>query len=238
MTSKQYEELCRFFVAEQLKLPLSCVRSLHVANPERPPELWHTNLGPYRHQIDLYWETPGQTTSYLNIANAKWHQEGDKVGLKDVLLLQQVRSKIAAHKALLITNTDYGRGARRAAADEGLALLIVRPEFAAAVLTAVPEVPTQERFQQLAVGRSPIYSWQVVQKGLAGGGSVTEVLGLVAAPQQAQPAVPAPAYAPRPLAAPAPAAPPAPSRGSPAPGPSAAPGYAIRHGPGPGFRMK
>ena len=105
MTSKQYEELCRFFVAEQLKLPLSCVRSLHVANPERPPELWHTNLGPYRHQIDLYWETPGQTTSYLNIANAKWHQEGDKVGLKDVLLLQQVRSKIAAHKALLITNT-------------------------------------------------------------------------------------------------------------------------------------
>src|SRR5438128_8993943 len=54
MNSKHYEELCRYFVAEQLGLPLSAIQSLRVPSPERQPESWHTNLGRYAHQIDLY----------------------------------------------------------------------------------------------------------------------------------------------------------------------------------------
>ena len=38
MTSQQYEELCRFFIAEQLKMDLSQVVSRNIANPRREPE--------------------------------------------------------------------------------------------------------------------------------------------------------------------------------------------------------
>src|SRR5438128_11050834 len=42
MNSKHYEELCRYFVAEQLGLPLSAIQSLRVPSPERQPESWPT----------------------------------------------------------------------------------------------------------------------------------------------------------------------------------------------------
>ena len=229
MNSKHYEELCRYFVAEQLGLPLSAIQSLRVPSPERQPESWHTNLGRYAHQIDLYWETSNGTVKYVNIANAKWHGSG-KVNLEDVLLLQQVRRKIGAHKAMLITNTDFGSGARRAAADEGIALLVLRPVFDPALLDADPRVHVQDRFQELAAAGATIYGWHVVQKGLGGAGSVAEVLGL--ASPLAQGGAGCQAYPTRSMTGPVRAPPASGSAGG------NCGGYATRHGPGPGFRMK
>jgi Restriction endonuclease len=164
----------------------------------------------------------------VNIANAKWHGSA-KVDLEDVLLLQQVRRKVGAHKAMLITNTDFGSGARRAAADEGIALLVVRPVFNPALLDGDPRVHVQDRFKELAAAGATIYGWHVVQKGLGGAGSVAEVLGL--ASPMTPGGAPCQGYPTRSMTGPGPA--PAASRSAGNRG-----GYATRHGPGPGFRMK
>jgi hypothetical protein len=127
MDDRQYEELCRRFIAEQENLPLEKVRSVRIPSPRRG------RLPGYEHQIDLYWETESEIATYLNIANAKWRASG-KVHQSEVELLQQVRQKVAAHKAFLITNTTFTAGAMAAAKDEGIALLVVRPDFEVADL--------------------------------------------------------------------------------------------------------
>jgi hypothetical protein len=65
MNSIQYEELCRFYIARKLGIPINLVKSTHMPNPVRP------GLPEYKHQIDLYWETEDEIAKYLNIANAK-----------------------------------------------------------------------------------------------------------------------------------------------------------------------
>ena len=73
------------------------VRPLEVVNATRP------GLPDYFHQIDLYWETEVNVARYVHIANAKWRVPPEKIGLEDILLLQQVKTKIGAHKAVMIT---------------------------------------------------------------------------------------------------------------------------------------
>jgi hypothetical protein len=48
MTSKQYEELCRAFVAELFQIGVDRVRSIDVITPAGP------GLAEYAHQIDLF----------------------------------------------------------------------------------------------------------------------------------------------------------------------------------------
>src|SRR5262249_51130257 len=122
MTSKQYEELCRYFLASRLGVGIDNVVSVEIPNSQRP------DLPGYKHQIDLYWQTGDSVALYLNIANAKW-RGSSKVDQPEVLLLQQVKQKVAAHKAVLLTNSGFTAGAIAAAQDDGIALHIVRPEF-------------------------------------------------------------------------------------------------------------
>ena len=100
MNSQQYEELCRFFLADKLGVSTDEVRSARIPNPRRP------GLPEYKHQIDLYWETGNELTLYLNIANAKWRSTR-KVDQGEVLLLQQVKQKAGAQKAVMITNSGF-----------------------------------------------------------------------------------------------------------------------------------
>jgi hypothetical protein len=72
LTSQQYEELCRFFVADQLKIPIESVVSRDITNPWRVGTSGHVLGESYVHQIDLYWETEDGMARYINIANAKW----------------------------------------------------------------------------------------------------------------------------------------------------------------------
>jgi|GEM_PF-6599030 len=129
MTSIQYEELCRWFIAGQLKIPVEQVRSVRIPNPEREHRETLIKLVPFQHQIDLYWETANAELRYINIANAKWRSR-DPVHQHDVLLLQQVKLKVGAHKAILITNSSFTAHAEQAAWDEGIGLLLLRPALA------------------------------------------------------------------------------------------------------------
>ena len=113
MNSQQYEELCRYFLAKKLGMNVEQVQSIQIPNPTRP------ELPVYKHQIDLYWETESELGKYLHIANAKW-RGNDKVDQPEVLLLQQVKQKVAAHKALILTTQGYTAGAVAAAKDEGI----------------------------------------------------------------------------------------------------------------------
>ena len=128
MNSIQYEELCRFFLAQTTGLPLDKIVSVRIPNPKR------ASLRPYSHQIDLYWETADDVCLYLNIANAKW-RGSTKVTQNEVLLLQQVKQDLSAHKAVMITNTEFTSGAEAVAQDKGIALHVVRPAFDFSVLS-------------------------------------------------------------------------------------------------------
>ena len=120
MNSIQYEELCRFFLADKLGISIEKIQSVRIPNPKRP------DLPGYNHQIDLYWEDGNELTQYLNIANAKW-RSSSKVDQSEVLLLQQVKDDLAAHKAMMITNIGFTEGAKAVAKNKEIALHIVSP---------------------------------------------------------------------------------------------------------------
>lgn len=122
MNSKQYEELSRFFLSIKLQIDINKILSIHMPNPSLP------NLPDYKHQIDLYWETGDELTKYLNIANVKWRST-EKVEQGEVLLLQQVKQSVKAHKAMMITNIGFTSGAIAVAKHEGISLHIVKPDF-------------------------------------------------------------------------------------------------------------
>jgi hypothetical protein len=160
MTAVQYEELCRFFVADLENVPLEDIQSIELLNPQRlgAPE--------YVHQIDLYWETVTPLSRYVNIAYAKWRRPADRVDKEQVLLLQVIRAKVGAHKAIMLTNTGFTRGAIAAAVDDGIGLHIVEPRLAAAVADGDrPTIRASLREQARRSRSRPIYLHQVVFKG-------------------------------------------------------------------------
>ncbi|MCX6830178.1 MAG: hypothetical protein NT002_13010 [candidate division Zixibacteria bacterium] len=158
MNSRQYEELCRRFLAIELGLPIDNVRSIDIPNPRCP------DLPEYRHQIDLYWEICNNVTLYLNIANAKW-RTAEKVDQGEVMLLQKVREKVRAHKCVMITNIDFTQGARAAAQDEGVALHIVRPTFDNKILDESDRPAIQVQFERHLSDSKQLFSHEVVFKG-------------------------------------------------------------------------
>lgn len=158
MNSVQYEELCRFFLAHKLGIPLDDIRSVDIPNPKRP------NLPEYKHQIDLYWETEDDLTQHIHIANAKW-RSSDKVDQPDVMLLQKVKEKVAAHKAVMITSTEFTSGALAAAKDEGIALHIVRPDFDTSLLPTKDRQLILAKIQELASAQTqPVFNHTIIHK--------------------------------------------------------------------------
>jgi len=171
MNSIQYEELCRFYIAKKLSLSIDLVKSSRMPNPVRSgrPE--------YKHQIDLYWETEDEIAKYLNIANAKWRGH-EKVDQPDVLLLQQVKQKVGAHKAILITNVGFTSGAEAAAQDDGIGLHIVVPAFDYSRLPKSNRKEIQHRLSQMPSQlASVVYShaaYKSIEIELIGGDSLIE----------------------------------------------------------------
>jgi hypothetical protein len=158
MNSQQYEELCRYFLAQKLGIDAQKIESVHISNPRRP------DLPEYKHQIDLYWEINTELSSYLHIANAKW-RGSDKVDQPEVLLLQKVKEKVAAHKALMLTTNGYTAGAIAAAKDEGIALHIVKPNMQITQLPTRGRCVIQAKIQEIsASSNQPIFLHEVVHK--------------------------------------------------------------------------
>ncbi len=159
MESVQYEELCRYFIAESHHLPLERVQSARIPNPRRP------NLPQYAHQIDLYWETGSELAVYFNIANTKWRAT-DRVDQPDVLLLQHVRQEVGAHKAFMITNVGFTKGASAAAQHHGIALHVLRPHLGGVALpTDRSEIQDAVR-RMAACPNGSLYTIRVEHRGL------------------------------------------------------------------------
>lgn len=156
MDSKLYEELCRQFVAREFGVPLESVTSPKIPNPQRP------DMPKYAHQIDLYWEVSNKVALYLHIANAKW-RGSDNVKEGEVLLLQKVREKVAAHKALMITSHGFDPGAIAAAMDDGIGLHVVRPSFDYASFPTRDRVAMQTALAQVS---GDLYTHAIVNRGL------------------------------------------------------------------------
>jgi hypothetical protein len=164
MRSEQYEELCRLYLSQQLGIPLESITSKRLPSPKRPGNFEYT------HQIDFYWETKGEFIVYKNIADAKWRTM-KKVDQGEVLLLQQVRQKVGAHKALMITNIGFTSGAILAAKDEGIGLHIVKPQLDTDQLPKRHRVAIRKRLLQLiAEGTTRLFISTVVYAGISLGG--------------------------------------------------------------------
>jgi hypothetical protein len=155
MTSRQYEEPCRFFIADQLQMPVEHVLSLEI------PGAGRGGIGRYSHQIDLLWVTGNNVTRYVNIANAKWRCTYAKVRQADVLLPGKVKEKVGAHKAVLITCNGYTREAGAIARDEGIALIMVQPAFNARQLARYDRRVIIDQIQELARTSKDIYMHQI-----------------------------------------------------------------------------
>lgn len=156
MDSKLYEELSRIYLADQFGVPVEAIKSRVIENPQRPGE------PEFSHQIDHYWGTGPAAALYVNIANAKWRTT-DKADQGDVLLLHAVKDLIRAHKALLITSTDFTSGARGVAAQHGIGLHIVRPTFEHAGIPLGDRAAMRAALAQVA-GKP--YTFEVVHRGL------------------------------------------------------------------------
>lgn len=160
MHSKQYEELCRYFLADKLDISIDHVKSVYIQNPTRP------DLSEYKHQIDLYWECEDKLDLYINIANAKWRSdEKRKVKQGEVLLLQQVKQDVAAHKAMMITNIGFTSGAISVAENKGISLHIVTPNFDYSILSEKNSNIIKSEIQEIANSRKEeIYNFRLIHK--------------------------------------------------------------------------
>jgi len=158
MNSQQYEELCRYFLSDKLGINVDQIKSVRIPNPSRP------GLPKYQHQIDLYWETESELIKFLHIANAKW-RGNDKVDQEEVMLLQQVKQDVAAHKAMMLTTQGYTGGAVAAAKDKGIALHIVKPNFDTSILPQSDRSTIQVKLQEIAsTSNKPMFLNEVVHK--------------------------------------------------------------------------
>jgi len=158
MNSVQYEELCRFFLAQETGLPVDKIVSVRIPNPKR------ANLPEYEHQIDLHWETGDDVCLYLNIANAKWRSSA-KVDQGEILLLQQVKQEVSAHKAVMITNTEFTSGAEAVAQDKGIALHIAKPAFSPAILSVTDRGLIQDKLAEMAsASAKPVFDHTVCHR--------------------------------------------------------------------------
>ena len=170
MTSIQYEELCRFFSSPAGKGP-NIVRRNPLRSNSEPVDA--KNFRNTVDQIDLYWETGDDAFQYLFTLPMRSGGEQDKVDQPDVLLLQQVKDDVRAHKAVMITNTAFTSGANAVAQDKGIALHVVRPAFDVSSLPSKDRPAIVAEIQNIASTMSqPIYEHVVIQRAFDLAGTV------------------------------------------------------------------
>lgn len=158
MNSQQYEEFCRFFLAEKVGISIDKIKSIYKQSPKHP------RLSEYKHQIDFYWESETELSLLLQIADAKWRGT-DKVDQPEVLLLHQVKEDINAHKAFMLTSQGYTSGAKAVAENKGVALHIVKPNFETANLPTKGRETIQAKLLEIAASHDqPIFHYEVVHR--------------------------------------------------------------------------
>jgi hypothetical protein len=115
-----------------------------------------------RHQIDLYWDASDGLLEYRVFANAKWRK--DKVELPDLMAMMGVWRDIGAHKAVMITNSDFSIGVKKQAKEKGIGLLIVRAVGDFSELPRRKVGVVLEQIAEMGKGRE-VFTHEVVHKG-------------------------------------------------------------------------
>ncbi len=159
MNGTQYEEFCRLFLANELRISIDKIRSDMIPNTTRP------GSSQYSQQIDFWWQDENNLIEHVNIADAKW-RSSNKVEKGDVEKLLQAKEGIAAHKAMMITNNDFTNGARAVAENHRIALHIVRPNFDYAILhlDLKNRETIQSQLRESFSSSKPPYTHEVVHR--------------------------------------------------------------------------
>ena len=157
MNGPQYEEFCRLSLSNILKIPVEVIESRRIKAATQP------GLSEYTHQIDFYWEEVN-VALYKNMADAKWRGDSKKVPLREIRNLQQVKNEIKAHKAWLITNTDFTRTTRNFAKNNEIALLIIRPNFDYTTLHSKDRPTMQTQLQEFFDSTEVPYVHDIVHR--------------------------------------------------------------------------
>ncbi len=159
MNGTQYEEFCRRFLANELKIPIEKIRSDMIPNATLP------GLTQYSQQIDLWWQDENDLIEHINIADAKWRSSA-KVEKGDVEKLLQAKEGIRAHKAMMITNNGFTKGAMSVAENHRIALHIVHPNFDYVILDPKNRKTMQTQLQDFFNISKPVYMHVEVCKGI------------------------------------------------------------------------
>lgn len=131
MLGSHYEQIVRSVLARKLAISPNDLRS------SREPGAVLPGGAPLLHQIDLIYTEKSPVADYVTVIECKYRSSAP-VDQEEVAKLAFVKSSMRASKAILVTNTEFTRGAQTLADAERVALLIVRPEIDSETLAAVP----------------------------------------------------------------------------------------------------
>lgn len=131
MKGLQYEQFVRAVLARKLAISPRDLRSTRESGAALP------GGASVQHQIDLIYTESGPVADYITIIECKYRSSAP-VDQEEVAKLAFVKSSMKASKAILVTNTEFTRGAQSIAEAEKIALLVVRPRLDEAELSALP----------------------------------------------------------------------------------------------------
>jgi Restriction endonuclease len=121
MTGTEYEQFVRAVLCRTLKLEPDKLQSTHSAGVTLP------GAGNLEHQIDLFYVDETEVAEYVTIIECKYRESRPV----DQALLQNlafVRDSMRAHKAIMVSNQGFTKGARAVAESQRIALLTVEPK--------------------------------------------------------------------------------------------------------------
>jgi hypothetical protein len=131
MNGSLYEQFVRSILAKRLKISPDDLRSA------REPGAVLPGGASVMHQIDLIYTERGPVADYITVIECKYRTTAP-VDQEEISKLAYVKGNLRASKAILVTNTEFTKGALALAESERIALLIVRPGLDGSELEAIP----------------------------------------------------------------------------------------------------
>ena len=174
MTGAEYEQFVRAVLCRILKIPPDKLMSTHSPGVTLP------NAGDLDHQIDLFHVDENEIAEYVTIIECKYRESRPV----DQTLLQNlafVRDSTRAHKAIMVSNRGFTKGAHAVAESQKIALLTIEPTAEYEPTRSTSDVDALFRAIQSEIDRAPnSYDVVVVCKcrddGTGGRNLISELL--------------------------------------------------------------
>ncbi len=121
MTISEYEQFVCAVLVKRLKLANEQIVSA------REPCATLPGAANLKHQIDLMYFQDTEIAEYI-IIECKWGKS-DPVDQQEIQNLAFVKDSTRSHKAIIVTNNGFTRGAKVVAESQRIALLVITPSF-------------------------------------------------------------------------------------------------------------